>query len=355
MIEDPIILPNCLKEIKSISILRLPQSNSSKPGLFIIHQSKLYQIQSIQSKANHQHQSWFLKSKSINETDETDLIKDQVISKNAGRILFVTPLNPIYLILNLISQSISSNQFIHSNLNQTFLEIEELIERLLSNWSFKEESSSEEESKPSLTDLNRFQTFLLQNKTYLNSFTDQLIINDETPSQKELYKLSLKKIHQASQTLMNQILISFKNDQIDPNLLNSILIENHWFEIYKTNQPDLNHKLHQMISLKLLETYLPICLHQELSNQFDFNELYLIINSNQVKKDALSNPSQHEFIGLKSNSHTSKSISTSERKKKKISINEQPSKPTGMKPLSSFWKPSSDKKTNGGSSQDTSQ
>lgn len=332
-----------MKDIKSLPIIRLPESNSSKPGLFIVNEEKFYQIQSIQSKS--QSQSWFLKSNSIG--DSLNSIKDQVISKNAGRILLVIPIDPIFVILNLFLQSFDIN----SSMNQNYEELEELIEKLLSAWKFSKDEPDQEETKPTISDLNIFQTFLTQNLSNIRKVTEVLVLDveeGEGEKGKELYRFSVKKVKELLKGLVEKISISSEsNDQV--SFWNEILLENGWKEVYETNE-DLKPKINQMIALRILESYVPTSLYKDLQKDYNFQEIETLIKSKNESKQETLNPNFTEFIGLKSNSTTSKSKSnsTTNPKKKKITSNENQPKVSGMKSLSSFWKPSSS------SSKDTS-
>ncbi|EGF98649.1 uncharacterized protein MELLADRAFT_69142 [Melampsora larici-populina 98AG31] len=145
--------------------------------------------------------------------------------------------------------------------------------------------------------------------------------------------------------MIKKISISSTESTHQETFWNEVLVENGWNEIYQTNE-DLKQKINQMISLRLLESYLPISLYKELQNDYDFEEIEKTLKSIKDSKQESSNTNFNEFIGLKPNSKPTTSTTTT--KKKKVSSNENQPKLTGMKTLSSFWKPSSS------SSKDTS-
>jgi hypothetical protein len=155
-------------------------------------------------------------------------------TNTAGRILLVIPIDPIFVILNLFLQSFDIN----SSMNQNYEELEELIEKLLSAWKFSKDEPDQEETKPTISDLNIFQTFLTQNLSNIRKVTEVLVLDveeGEGEKGKELYRFSVKKVKELLKGLVEKISISSEsNDQV--SFWNEILLENGWKEVYETNE-----------------------------------------------------------------------------------------------------------------------
>ncbi|KAI7949895.1 hypothetical protein MJO28_008716 [Puccinia striiformis f. sp. tritici] len=162
MASDPIILPTCLLEVnEDLPIVRLPHPRTRAAALFAVRAGLgIYEIQSVASPPTSS-RSWFFEPISEDQPD-------QLISKQAGRLLLVTPFDPFFLLLDLFLGHLKSgsdhpNPFEvdsngHKNKDQRgphsrFEEIDAILERVQEHWLF---SDSDNGRGPSTSDVETF-------------------------------------------------------------------------------------------------------------------------------------------------------------------------------------------------------
>lgn len=190
---DPILLPNDSIELdRLLPIIRLPHPRTRSAALFAIRPTqKIWEIKSIGSPSTNPSRSWFYES-------SNDHHPDLVLSRQAGRLLFLTPFDPFFLLLGLFYGHPSSggkndrfevdgNKSGKDGDHQTrFEEIDSILERAQDQWFF-----ANTQDTPSSGDLELWTTEALRDQ-HLQRVCCPL--RQEDPSTKTLWRLDPQRI-----------------------------------------------------------------------------------------------------------------------------------------------------------------
>ncbi|MBW0477835.1 hypothetical protein O181_017550 [Austropuccinia psidii MF-1] len=323
-ISDPLLLPSSLiSAADELPIVRLPHPRTRLPALFVIRPGQgFWEVQSIVSPPTAS-RSWFFQPL---DQEKPELL----LSRNGGRLLFVTAFDPFFLLLGLFfGLSQPDNPFETGEPNKSrrghFEQMDVLLDRFQETWMFSDCSGG-----PTLTDFELFAAEALQPKTLCR--VCEALEQDSTTT---LWRLDPAKVVQNIEHKVDTLAKTGLAAKGEDNTVWTRLAKKEGLLAVNgtSDEPLLLEEIYRKLGFHMVQAYLPISLFDHLNQAaFQFPSLDAFLK----RQVSLGDPLE---IGRRSEPDTSKSGKLAPKRIKKEA-------PRGNRTLGDMWTISSSKTNN---------
>ncbi|CAH7689369.1 ribonuclease H2, subunit B [Phakopsora pachyrhizi] len=245
---DPILIPSSFLEVEGsqLPILKLPHPKTRQQALFIAHPGRgIWEVQSV-SDPSDANRTWFYQP-------GDDSISDQVMTRNGGRLLFVTPFDPFFMLLDLFFRNSfgCTKDQAEKNIKPRFEQLDVMLEEAQENWLFQGVG----DQRPSSSDVDIFANAALRPETLERLFKplkqdSETILWQKDPHKAiQEIKLKVEKLARAGRTAGIE----------NRSLWSRLAIKEGLLAVDSSREDDqlVIEEIYRKVALDIVESYLP--------------------------------------------------------------------------------------------------